>query len=88
MNCLIVQQDPHFGNLLIRPAPPQSLSPYHFEIVLLDHGLYFDLDDQLRVNYGRFWLSLVDDSSVQTDDRRKYAELVGNIGPDLVTCIS
>lgn len=30
--------DPHGGNLLIRPARPNSRSPYNFEIVLLDHG--------------------------------------------------
>ncbi|KXN90583.1 ABC1 family protein C15C4.02 [Leucoagaricus sp. SymC.cos] len=76
--------DPHPGNLLIRPAPPHSRSPYNFEIALLDHGLYFDLDDQLRVNYGRFWLSLTENSSPSVQaDRRRYAELVGNIGPDL-----
>lgn len=79
-------QDPHPGNLLIRPAPVSSRSPYNFEIVLLDHGLYFDLDDQLRVNYGKFWLSLTDDSSPSVQaDRRRYAKLVGNIGPDLVS---
>ncbi|KAF9447494.1 atypical/ABC1/ABC1-B protein kinase [Macrolepiota fuliginosa MF-IS2] len=76
--------DPHPGNLLIRPAIRHSHSPYNFEIVLLDHGLYFDLGDQLRVNYGRFWLSLIASSSPSVQaDRRKYAELVGNIGPDL-----
>jgi hypothetical protein len=25
-----------------------SRSPYNFEVVLLDHGQYFDLDDELR----------------------------------------
>ncbi|RDB16803.1 ABC1 family protein MCP2 [Hypsizygus marmoreus] len=76
--------DPHPGNLLIRPSPPTSKSPYNFEIVLLDHGLYFDLDPQIRVNYGRLWLSLIEPLSPSTAlDRRKYAELVGNIGPDL-----
>ncbi|KAF7782568.1 hypothetical protein Agabi119p4_1944 [Agaricus bisporus var. burnettii] len=76
--------DPHAGNLLIRPAPSNSGSPYNFEIVLLDHGLYFDLDDELRVNYGRFWLSLTESSSPSVlAERRKYAELVGNIGPSL-----
>ncbi|KAF8161107.1 ABC1 family-domain-containing protein [Crassisporium funariophilum] len=72
------------GNLLIRPSPQDSRSPYNFEIVLLDHGLYFALDTQLRVNYSKLWLSLMETSSPSTDlDRRKYAELVGNIGPDL-----
>lgn len=81
----LTSQDPHAGNLLIRPASVKSGSPYNFEIVLLDHGLYFDLDDELRVNYGKFWLSLIANSSPSVQaDRRKYAELVGNIGPTLV----
>ncbi|KAG5651876.1 hypothetical protein H0H81_007096 [Sphagnurus paluster] len=76
--------DPHPGNLLIRPASKTSGSPYNFEIVLLDHGLYFDLDPELRANYSRLWLSLIAPASAATKlDRRKYAELVGNIGPDL-----
>lgn len=73
------------GNLLIRPAQPGSKSPYNFEIVLLDHGLYFDIDAQLRVNYGKLWLSLIAPGSPSTNaDRRKYAELVGNVSADLV----
>jgi aarF domain-containing kinase len=76
--------DPHPGNLLIRPASKLSKSPYNFEIALLDHGLYFDLERELRVNYSRFWLSLIARSSPIVDaDRRKYAELVGNITSDL-----
>ncbi|KAF8070118.1 ABC1 family-domain-containing protein [Lyophyllum atratum] len=76
--------DPHPGNLLIRRAPKTSKSPYNFEIVLLDHGLYFDLDPELRVNYAKLWLALIAPASPSTNlDRRKYAQLVGNIGPDL-----
>ncbi|KAN0091092.1 ABC1 family domain containing protein [Tylopilus felleus] len=76
--------DPHPGNLLIRRAPPKSRSPYNFEIVLLDHGLYFDLDPELRINYSKFWLSLIERASPETRAaRRKYAQLVGNITPDL-----
>ncbi|KAF9268892.1 ABC1-domain-containing protein [Marasmius fiardii PR-910] len=76
--------DPHPGNLLIRPAPEGSKSPYNFEIVLLDHGLYFDIDTDLRLNYSNFWLSLLAPGSSSTNaDRRKYAQLVGNVGPDL-----
>ncbi|KAF8135469.1 ABC1 family-domain-containing protein [Boletus edulis] len=76
--------DPHPGNLLIRRAPPNSRSPYNFEIVLLDHGLYFDLDPELRINYSKLWLSLIERASPETRAaRRKYAELVGNITPDL-----
>lgn len=76
--------DPHPGNLLIRSAPPSSRSPFNFEIVLLDHGLYFDLDPELRINYSHLWLSLASPASPEVAAaRRKYAELVGNIGPDL-----
>lgn len=76
---------PLSGNLLIRRAPPNSRSPYNFEIVLLDHGLYFDLDPELRINYSKLWLSLIERASPEMRAaRRKYAELVGNITPDLV----
>ncbi|KAJ7924842.1 ABC1 family-domain-containing protein [Mycena leptocephala] len=77
--------DPHPGNLLIRSAPIASKSPYNFEIVLLDHGQYFDLDPELRINYSKLWLSLIAPASSPSTraDRRKYAQLVGNIGPDL-----
>ncbi|TFY83696.1 hypothetical protein EWM64_g309 [Hericium alpestre] len=76
--------DPHPGNLLIRPRPAVSKSPYNFEIVLLDHGLYFDLDTPLRINYCKLWLALIASASPQTNaDRRKYAQLVGNVSPEL-----
>lgn len=71
--------DPHAGNLLIRPASKSSRSPYNFEIVLLDHGLYFHLSDELRVNYARLWISLLDSSPRSIEDRKRYAKLVGNI---------
>ena len=73
--------DPHHGNLLIRPSAVNS--PYNFDICLLDHGQYFDIPDDLRVNYARFWLSLI--QSGASEDRRKYAKLVGNIDGDMVS---
>ena len=69
---------------MIRPAPRLSQSPYNFEIVLLDHGLYFDLDDQLRINYSKLVLALMSPNSAAIKaERRKYAKLVGNVGDDL-----
>jgi aarF domain-containing kinase len=58
--------------------------------VLLDHGQYFDLDPELRINYSKLWLSLIAPASSPSTraDRRKYAQLVGNIGPDLVSGVS
>ncbi|WFD30718.1 hypothetical protein MSPP1_001742 [Malassezia sp. CBS 17886] len=76
--------DPHGGNLLIRPRPTGSRSRENFEIVLLDHGLYFEIDDELRANYARFWLALLSRSTPHVQrERRKYAKLVGNIDDDL-----
>lgn len=78
--------DPHHGNLLIRPKASNSVSPFNFDICLLDHGQYFDIPDDLRVNYAHFWLSLIKRSSPATsEERRHYARLVGNIGDDMVT---
>ncbi|KAJ7901862.1 ABC1 family-domain-containing protein [Mycena olivaceomarginata] len=68
-------------------AVDNSRSAYNFEVVLIDHGLYFALspeNPELRINYSKLWLSLITPASPATRaDRRKYAELVGNIGPDL-----
>lgn len=76
--------DPHGGNVLIRPALKGSRSPYNFEVVLLDHGLYFDISQELRTNYARFWLALLSKSTPQVQQqRRHYAKLIANIGDDL-----
>lgn len=77
--------DPHHGNLLIRPKASGSTSPFNFDVCLLDHGQYFDVPDDLRVNYAHFWLSLIKSTSKKTiAERRHYARLVGNIDDDMV----
>lgn len=81
----VTQSNPK-GNLLIRPRPVLSRSPYNFEIVLLDHGLYFDLDRALRINYSKLWLALIAPASPENNvNRRKYAQLVGNVDSDRVS---
>ncbi|OWZ34155.1 aarF domain-containing kinase [Cryptococcus neoformans c45] len=76
--------DPHHGNLLIRPKASGSRSPFNFDVCLLDHGQYFDVPDDLRVNYAHFWLSLIKSTSKKTiAERRHYARLVGNIDDDM-----
>ena len=78
--------DPHHGNLLIRTKAKASKSPYNFDICLLDHGQYFDIPDDLRVNYARFWLSLIKrTSTATTEERKKYAKLVGNIDDEMAS---
>ncbi|CAO1613685.1 unnamed protein product [Parajaminaea phylloscopi] len=76
--------DPHGGNVLIRPAPVGSRSPHNFEVVLLDHGLYFDIDENLRTDYARFWLSLLSRSTPKImEERRRLAKQIANIDDDL-----
>jgi aarF domain-containing kinase len=76
--------DPHGGNVLIRPAPKGSRSPFNFEVVLLDHGLYFDISQDLRTNYARFWLALLSKSTPKVmAERRRLAKSIANIDDDL-----
>ena len=48
-----VHCDPHPSNALIRK---QNGKPF---LVLLDHGLYKQLDDDFRIQYARLWRSLM-----------------------------
>lgn len=49
-----VHCDPHPGNIFVRRLPTGKP-----EIVLIDHGLYVSLTDDLRRQYARFWKSLL-----------------------------
>lgn len=49
-----VHCDPHPGNLMVRRKEDGA-----FELFLLDHGLYRELDDQFRQSYCKLWKGLV-----------------------------
>ncbi|GMH04202.1 hypothetical protein Nepgr_006041 [Nepenthes gracilis] len=57
-----VHCDPHAANLLVRPLPlskrfiPGKRKP---QLILLDHGLYKELDFATRINYATLWKALV-----------------------------
>ncbi|KAI9273389.1 ABC1 family-domain-containing protein [Helicostylum pulchrum] len=68
-----VHCDPHPGNVLIRPAKDPK-SRFKFDVVLLDHGLYRTLTEELRTNYAHLWTSLIRGDE---DGIRKYSLLVG-----------
>jgi aarF domain-containing kinase len=51
------QCDGHGGNMLVRPRAGGA--PGQFDLVLLDHGLYCELDDRFRRAYCRLWRGLV-----------------------------
>ncbi|KAI8968306.1 ABC1 family-domain-containing protein [Mycotypha africana] len=70
-----VHCDPHPGNLLIRPTTTNNRnSKFKFDLVLLDHGLYRTLTDQLRTDYAHLWTSLIrgDEKGIET-----YSSKVG-----------
>jgi len=51
-----VHCDPHPGNLLVRQKPGGA--PGEHQVVLIDHGLYVELTDELRLDYARFWVAM------------------------------
>ncbi|UNI16446.1 hypothetical protein JDV02_002878 [Purpureocillium takamizusanense] len=63
-----VHCDPHPGNILVRQNPKH---PARAQVVLLDHGLYITMSDELRRQYARFWKALVtnDDAALQRVSR-------------------
>lgn len=70
-----VHADPHPGNLLVRSSKSEDtwgrwlLSPLRKalgihttrrpELVILDHGLYREVSDELRVSYAKFWKAIL-----------------------------
>ncbi|KAK6462617.1 ABC1 family-domain-containing protein [Scheffersomyces coipomensis] len=67
--------DPHGGNLAIRSIPKSS-SGHNFEIILYDHGLYRDIPMQMKRDYSRFWLAVLDNDVA---NMRKYADKFAGI---------
>ncbi|XP_074557825.1 uncharacterized protein LOC141813741 [Curcuma longa] len=49
-----VHGDPHPGNILVSPQGHGGYS-----IVLLDHGIYRELDERFRLNYCELWKALI-----------------------------
>lgn len=54
-----VHCDPHHGNIAINYLE-KPRNGHNFEIVLYDHGLYREIPNQMKVDYARFWLALID----------------------------
>ena len=69
-----VHCDPHPANLLVRPHASKKGKP---TIVLLDHGLYRELDDFFRLEYCRLWEGIV----LGDKQEIKRACIALNVGP-------
>eukprot|EP01062_Namystynia_karyoxenos_P068715 TRINITY_DN6368_c0_g1_i1.p1 TRINITY_DN6368_c0_g1~~TRINITY_DN6368_c0_g1_i1.p1 ORF type:complete len:552 (+),score=175.09 TRINITY_DN6368_c0_g1_i1:79-1656(+) len=66
-----VHADPHPGNILLRAAPE---APQGFEVVLLDHGLYRELNEGFSDSYAALWWALV---RREPDDIRSACAAMG-----------
>lgn len=74
------------GNILVRPHQgPRHRGRPAFDIVLLDHGLYRTVPDDLRLNYARLWTAVIegDEESIEKyctgvggSDHRLFASLL------------
>lgn len=66
--------DPHGGNLAIRKGFGKRKP--NFEIILYDHGLYRDIPKELRRDYAKLWLAVI---NADEKAMRKYAAKVAGI---------
>ncbi|MES1914937.1 MAG: hypothetical protein MHM6MM_006956 [Cercozoa sp. M6MM] len=69
-----VHSDPHPGNILVRRGANDTL-----ELVLLDHGLYREVDTELRLNYARLWRGLI---FSDRDEVARMSRLLGACGQE------
>lgn len=67
--------DPHGGNIAIRLNESRR-APYNFDVILYDHGLYRNPPLDLRRNYAKLWLAVLDADEPRM---RKYAHAVAGI---------
>ncbi|KAI9872192.1 MAG: hypothetical protein M1830_001924 [Pleopsidium flavum] len=66
--------DPHGGNIAIRKNT--SRRKPNFDIILYDHGLYRDIPTQLRRDYAKLWLAVID---ADEQRMREFSYKVGGI---------
>ncbi|RKP07384.1 ABC1 family-domain-containing protein, partial [Thamnocephalis sphaerospora] len=80
-----VHCDPHPGNILIRSRKRRHLFDRNYDLVLLDHGLYRELPQQLQSDYARLWRAILkrDEQGMRT-----YAMRIGGLDTHrLFACI-
>ena len=66
--------DPHGGNIAIRKN--NSRRRPNFDVILYDHGLYRDIPTQIRRDYAKLWLAVMNTDEASM---RKYAYRVAGI---------
>ena len=53
-----VHSDPHPGNIFVRPIT-KSDGTKDLQIVLLDHGIYTNLTNEVRLGYTKLWRGIL-----------------------------
>lgn len=71
--------DPHGGNLAIRCNPSRGRRQ-NFDVIIYDHGLYRDIPKDLRRNYAKLWLAVID---ADEPNMRKYAYEVAGVTDEM-----
>ncbi|KAL8711283.1 MAG: hypothetical protein Q9220_004180 [cf. Caloplaca sp. 1 TL-2023] len=66
--------DPHGGNIAIRRNGRRRT--HNFDLILYDHGLYRDIPVQLKRDYAKLWLAVI---NADEGGMRRYARLVAGI---------
>jgi aarF domain-containing kinase len=66
--------DPHGGNIAIRVNNTRRKP--NFDIILYDHGLYRDIPTELRRNYAKMWLAVIEADEAKM---REYAYKVAGV---------
>ncbi|KAL1983197.1 hypothetical protein VTN96DRAFT_371 [Rasamsonia emersonii] len=66
--------DPHGGNIAIRKNTTRRKP--NFDIILYDHGLYRDIPQDLRRNYAKLWLAVIE---ADEERMREYAYKVAGV---------
>lgn len=65
--------DPHGGNIAIRKNPNRRPN---FDVILYDHGLYRDISPEMRRNYAKLWLAVIE---ADEPHMREYAHKVAGV---------
>lgn len=69
--------DPHGGNIAIRKN--SNRSSHNFDIILYDHGLYRVIPREIRRNYAKLWLSVIEADEARM---REYSRKVAGISDE------
>ena len=72
-----VHSDPHPGNIFVRPKESDGTTKGSIEIVLLDHGIYTDMNKETRLSYNKLWRGII------TQNERKLKEASRELGADI-----